>query len=363
MRVLVWGMQNNLGGTEAVIENIVSSLNGRIDFDFIVYEGIPNHRDVLVGTNRAVIVPAKRRDYRGYRAAMEQYFEDNSAQYDAVWSNLNILNNIDVLKLAYEHGIPRRILHAHSTGNEGALHQRILNRMNRRTIDEYVNERWACSRSVGNALFGNKLFTVVPNAIDMGKYAFDGEARQRVREELDLGDRFVVGAIGRLAPIKNHGFLLRATAELVKEDPRAALVIAGEGELLGSLSRQAEQLGINDNVVFPGPRSDVPALLSAFDVYAMPSHFEGVPVSFIEAQASGIPCIVSSAIGDEAIISGAVEKLATDSPEAWAKALLHAPCGRFAPDEELASRYDLARLGDFMASLFGIQDAKEHSAS
>ena len=363
MRVLVWGMQNNLGGTEAVIENIVTSLDGRIDFDFIVYEDISNHRDVLIGANRTVIVPSKRRDYRGYKSTLEQYFENNSARYDAVWANLNILNNIDVLKLAYEHGIPRRILHAHSTGNDGALHQRILDKVNRRTIDEYANERWACSRNAGNALFGNKPFTVVPNAIDLDRYAFDEEARQRVREELDLGDRFVVGAIGRLAPSKNHGFLLRATAELVKEDPHAALVIAGEGRLLGSLSRQAEQLGISANVVFPGPRNDVPALLSAFDVYAMPSHFEGVPVSLVEAQASGIPCIISSAIGDEAIISGAVEKLATDSPEAWAKALLHAPRGRFAPDEELASRYDLNRLGDFMASLFGIQDAKEHSAS
>lgn len=160
------------------------------------------------------------------------------------------------------------------------------------------------------------------NALDLNAYMFSPENRSATRAELGIDtDALVVGHVGRFAPQKNHGFLIEVFAELLKAHPDARLVLVGQGELEGEVRAKAKAFGVLDDIVFAGVRPDVPALLSAFDVLALPSLYEGMPNVVIEAQAAGLACAVSDTVTRQADVTGLVEYLPIDDPTAWTKAL------------------------------------------
>lgn len=176
-------------------------------------------------------------------------------------------------------------------------------------------------------MYGDKCFekgkvTVMPNAIDTEKFAYDPEARVVLREELGIPeDAFVVGHVGRFTYAKNHGFLLKIFAELLKQKSNSYLLLVGDGELKAKMENRTQDLGVAEKVVFTGSRLDTNKLYSVMDVFCLPSFYEGMPVVAWEAQANGLACILSKNISQEADLSRSVICLDPQKPKSWVAAL------------------------------------------
>lgn len=171
----------------------------------------------------------------------------------------------------------------------------------RRFIMPAANVKIAPSDLAAKFTFGNiKNVHILPNGLDTKTFEFSAESRQRTRQELNAQDKFVVGHIGRFNLQKNHKFLLEVFAQIKKQRKNAVLWLIGKGELEKQIRKQAKDLGILDNIEFLGVRSDIPALLSAMDVFVFPSLFEGMPNTVIEAQTNGLPCLIADTITKQA---------------------------------------------------------------
>ena len=146
------------------------------------------------------------------------------------------------------------------------------------------------------------------------------EITKEKRKELNISDdTLVIGPVGRFVEQKNHRFLIEVFAEVLKQKPDALLMLVGDGEKKKEIKEQINALGIEESVILTGIRSDVPALLSAMDVFVFPSFYEGMPNTVIEAQATGLPCVIADTITKEAGVTECVYyKSLTDSKDAWA---------------------------------------------
>lgn len=158
----------------------------------------------------------------------------------------------------------------------------------------------APSKEAAKFTFGNKAaekdVLYLNNGIPLKEYTYDDVERRRIRAEIGVDDNFLVGHIGRFANQKNHKELIEIFARLLEKQPSAHLMLIGEGELEQDIKENVESRGLSGRVHFMGVRKDVPALLSAMDVFVFPSFFEGMPNTVIEAQANGLPCVISDAI-------------------------------------------------------------------
>lgn len=166
----------------------------------------------------------------------------------------------------------------------------------------------------GNILYLN-------NGIALDKFSFSSENRKKIREELGLIDETLLGHIGRFAPQKNHATLIKIFSEYAKTNSEAHLMLVGEGELEDDIRNQIKQLGIADKVHFMGIRKDIPALLSAMDVFVFPSLYEGMPNTVIEAQANGLPCIIADTVTPEVVICKNVTMLSLSDLNSWVNAI------------------------------------------
>lgn len=161
------------------------------------------------------------------------------------------------------------------------------------------------------------------NGLDTELYRFNEENRSKVRKELDIEGKFVIGHVGRFSHQKNHEFLIEIFAEIKKKRNDAVLLLAGKGELEEKIRNKAKQMGLDDSVIFLGVRSDVPILLSAMDAFVFPSYFEGMPNTVIEAQTSGLFCLISDSITKEAMVTERVSMMSLNqSASQWANVLI-----------------------------------------
>lgn len=315
------------GGLEAVVMNYYRHIDrDRYQFDFIVDSDstlVPADEIESLG-GRVIEVPPYQKQPSNSRA-LEQLFRQE--KYQIVHSHMNALS-VFPLHAAAQAGVPIRIAHSHSTSGRGEYARNLLKAILRTQSNRYPTDRLACSRLAGDWLFGTNVpYTVIHNAIDLQQYAFDPAKREKVRQELGIGEKtFVVGNIGRLTEQKNQQYLIEAFANMLPERPDSALVIAGMGPLEEKLKSFVHEIGMEQWVHFVGQRSDADALYSAFDVFCLPSLYEGLPVVGVEAQASGVPCIFSTDVTDEVILTrGACMLNNKLAPEEWARALLKLP--------------------------------------
>lgn len=195
-------------------------------------------------------------------------------------------------------GVPKRIAHAHSALKEPRnLGRRCYEFVMGRLILHCATDFAACSPGAGRRLFGRKTWekrgVLLPNGICAEAFAFDEGKRQRIRTRYGLEGRYVIGHAGHLCPVKNQSFLLELLGELLEIRPNAHLLLLGEGEDREKLEEMARTLGLESRVTMPGNVGDVGAHLSAMDVFAFPSLYEGAPLALLEARANGLPCIVS----------------------------------------------------------------------
>src|SRR5690606_4659996 len=173
----------------------------------------------------------------------------------------------------------------------------------RMMMRDFPTHYFSCSNHAANWLFGTKMKevtpTIVPNAVDVKRFQFNPEIRNRLRTELNGENRFIIGHVGRFEKQKNHEFLIDIFYEIKKRKRNGMLVLVGEGILQSRVERKVKQLGLENDVKFLGVRKDIPELLQAFDIFLFPSLFEGLPVVLVEAQAAGLKSIVSNTITKE----------------------------------------------------------------
>ena len=244
-----------------------------------------------------------------------------------------------------------------------SLFFKILNKYDKFLARISSNVRFAPSELAADYLFGDnslKKYNVhlLKNGIDTSLFSFGDERRCKIRRELCLENRLVIGHVGRLEVQKNHKFLLEIFSEIVKIRDDSVLVMVGKGDLKGSIANYAKDLGISEKIIFTGIRKDVPDCLMSMDVMVFPSFFEGMPNAVIEAQATGLPCLVSDTVTKECRVTDIVEFLSLkQSPKVWAeKALQMVKCQvdrkMYAEKMRLAG-YDITDVADeFLRYMF-----------
>ena len=196
---------------------------------------------------------------------------------------------------------------------------------------------------------------IIPNAVDVRKYQFNPQKRTMMRNKLGVEDKLVIGCVGRFRTEKNQAFLLGVLKEVLEFEPSAILLFAGDGPLENDVKQKAIEMGIDDKCVFLGMRSDIPNVMQAIDVLVLPSLFEGLPVTGIEAQASGLHCVVSDGITKEMNVIGLVEYISLDAPpDEWAKSIIN--CAkqkrRDTFDDIKAAGYDIHTTASWLQEFY-----------
>ena len=250
----------------------------------------------------------------------------NERHYDVVHLNLYQGLSLYYCVVAQKAGVPMRIVHSHNTQlrKSGTRWLKmLLHAMGKQLFDGSATKRWACSRDAGKFLFpANSTFEVIPNGIATSVFRFDTERRRVMREDLGVSDAFVIGNIGRLSYQKNQWFLLDVLSEVLKVRPNSMLLLIGEGDKRAELEEKASCLRISEHVIFYGVTDKIPELLWAMDVFAFPSHLEGLGIVAIEAQAAGLPVICSEYIPEEAYATKLMQRQPLSTGAAgWANLL------------------------------------------
>ena len=330
-KVLIVGLSEIVGGTETFLINYYRKINREhIQFDFLTNkEHIAFEDEIRQLGGKIYKVLSPKAGYIKYKKSIRNFFEIHAKEYLAIWMNTSILINLDYLKYAKKYGIKSRILHSHTSRNfKGPLFG-FLHFINKKiSVKKYATDYWACATAAGKWFYTEDLlrtdsFCVISNAIDVDKYKYNESIRQLYREQLDLGDAFVLGTVGRLIPLKNHSFMIDILAEILKKRENSCLVLVGDGELFDALKEKANHMGIADKVKLLGSRQDVPQILQTMDVFLLPSEFEGLPLSLLEAQAAGLVCYASDVITDEVKVTSEVNYLPLESgAKKWADTIL-----------------------------------------
>lgn len=323
------------GGIEAVVMNYYRHMDrSRVQFDFYFAEDsrFPQEAELKELGAGIYRIPSYTK-VLSYQKTLRKAFREK--QYQIVHAHLSTMS-VFTLFAAWRAGVPVRISHAHSTANWGEGKKTLLKYLLRPFNKIFATHWFACGEAAGRWMYGDKAFdagkvTVMPNAIETEKFAYDEAARQALREELKIPqDAFVVGHVGRFTFAKNHRFLVEVFAELKKAKPEAWLLLVGEGELEEKVRSQVNEMGLQSSVVFTGVRQDVNKLYSAMDVLCMPSHYEGMPLVAWEAQANGLPCVLSDRMTTEAVrCENACRLPLTAGHDTWREAILTGH--RFAP--------------------------------
>lgn len=320
-KVLVVGIGCGYGGTETVVSRFVGAMSDRFAFD--TFSDVPlKQAEYSEGDNNIVRIPAKRKSPFSYAIQIRRFFKQHAHEYSAIWFNANSFSNITPLKLAAKYGIQKRIVHFHNTEVLGNVINRFLTDVHRDSVKHLSTKRLACSIEAGRFAYGESEFSVVPNAFDLASFGFSSENRFDVRKELSISDKdFVIGTVGRLAEQKNQSLLIRIMPQILHKRPNAKLVIVGEGPLKDTLKKETLSLGVQDKVIFTGARTDISRILSSFDVFVFPSRFEGLGISLVEAQANGLPCVISDQIPSFAVVSDSVLIRSLSDDLSWADAI------------------------------------------
>ena len=336
---------NLAGGIENYAMNYLRYMSDTVHMDFITHDC----KDAELrkeaeerGGYVFVVPPFSGRSLPNTLGILRKFFKKRGGRYDVIHCNMA---NAACFYFPYaaKAGIGVRILHSHQDRAADTTAHALRNMPLIAAGVPMATHRIACSRQAGDFLFGDRDYVVIRNAIEVQKFKFDINKRRNFRERYHLGDSVVLGNIGRLTEQKNQKKLLQVLSVLVNVmhlDYR--LVIVGEGHLLDSLIREAAALSVEDRVVFAGVMPDVTEALCGMDIFVLPSIYEGLGIVNIEAQASGLPTVVSAGVPDDADMGTLFSKVSLNaSDEIWAE---HIRKTRPQTDEERADHRLLDRI-------------------
>ena len=341
VRVLHVLGNTNLGGAESRIMDLYRHTDrNRVQFDFLVHSGEEGfyEKEIRELGGRIFRVPRFRiYNYFSYRKALKEFFQKHH-EFALVQGHMTSTAAI-YLPIAKKAGVKKTAAHARSAGVDKGL-KGTMTRFLRRNLADKADYLFTCSELAGISVYGEKAVRegktiFIPNAIDCAGFTFDPEKRKKMREELGLTDALIIGHVGRFHYAKNHEYLLRVFAELCRmsagadgstaetgADQKYHLILLGEGPLMEDTRKLAEELGVVDRVHFLGNHKNIADYYQAMDYFVYPSRYEGMPGTIVEAQASGLPCLMSDTICREVIVTELVETMSIEEePKAWAEVL------------------------------------------
>lgn len=331
-KILIFAGGLHIGGAERVAANISKyASDDMFEFHYLVFDCNENvyGPEIEAKGGRVFTLPLPNKGYLAYIRSVDALMKEH--QYAAVHSHTMFNSGIN-LAVARANRIPVRVAHSHTTKTETpvSIPQRVYEYLMRQLILCTATHRVGCGVDAGKWLFGAKAFErngyVMRNGIDTDAHAWSPENRARIRRQYGLENSFVIGHTGTLTRVKNQGFLIRLMPQILQIRPEAVLMLVGanEGENLENLQEIARECGVEDRVIFTGPVLNVNEYLSVFDVFAFPSTREGTPLSLLEAQANGLPCIVSENVPVDAFLTDLIRTLSLDDPQAWIEHLCSA---------------------------------------
>ncbi|MDI9470853.1 MAG: glycosyltransferase [Bacillota bacterium] len=326
VKILISGLSLKFGGIERYILNTAGCLSADgFIIDCIIHdEHLPYLPRLESMVRRFIYVPPRRNSVLTYNRALENALKQD--QYDIVWMHVSSLSDLALLQIATKHQVKVRIVHSHTTEDSGSWITKVLHRLNKANLRQ-ASALWACSRQSWNYMFAgmpDEKKYIAPNAIDPEDYAFRSQDRENWRLENGLDkDLFLFGSVSRLSAVKNLSFLIPLFARLQAEGTREfRYVIVGEGPEEAELRRLVEKYSLGRYVVFHGHSNDVARVYSALDCLLMPSLYEGIPFTLLEAQMSGLPVICSDRIDKDAVFTSRIFLTALESA-CWMETMLH----------------------------------------
>ncbi len=341
VRVLHVLGNTNLGGAESRIMDLYRHTDrNRVQFDFLVHSGEEGfyEKEIRELGGRIFRVPRFRiYNYFSYRKALKEFFQEHH-EFALVQGHMTSTAAI-YLPIAKKAGVKKTAAHARSAGVDKGL-KGIMTRFLRRNLADKADYLFTCSELAGISVYGEKAVRegktiFIPNAIDCVGFTFDPEKRKKMREELGLTDALIIGHVGRFHYAKNHEYLLRVFAELCRmsagaggstaetgADQNYHLILLGEGPLMEDTRKLAEELDVADRVHFLGNHKNIADYYQTMDYFVYPSRYEGMPGTIVEAQASGLPCLMSDTICREVIATELVDTMSIEKePKVWAEEL------------------------------------------
>lgn len=317
-----------IGGAEKVARDIgLHGMEAGYQIDYVVFgDEIGAYEPELLEKGcRIFHLPPPSQGYRDYVAALRKLVGENG--YQGIHCHTMFSSGWAML-VGRQLGVPVRIAHSHSIRGFERRNwlKNTYEKTMRRVILKNATHCIACGQQAGNWLFGEKDFArrgkVILNGIDTRRFAYNEEHRRAVRQELDLRDAFVIGHVGHLAAVKNQSFLLELLPKLLEKRPNARLLLLGEGNDRPMLEEKIRRLGMEDSAILTGNVPDVHRYLSAMDVFAFPSRYEGMPLSIVEVQANGLPCVISDRVPKDVFLTDLIHPLPLEDPAAWVETLL-----------------------------------------
>ncbi len=325
MRILhVFGVVN-LGGAESRIMDLYRTIDRtQFQFDFMVHTTKRGHYEDEIESMGGHVYRVPRfkiLNYQSYQQAWIHFFQTHN-DYEAVHGHMTSTATI-YLPLAKKAGIPVTIAHARSAGVEPGL-KGMATLFMRSNLGKKCDYCLACSTEAGSKVFGKKQNVIVlPNGIPTREYEYNPEIARRMRETLNIDGRWVIGHVGRFHYAKNHTFLIEVFFELKKREKRAVLLLLGEGSLMPELQEKVKHLNLEQDVLFLGNQTPIMEYYQVMDYFVLPSFYEGMPGVVVEAQCTGLRCLLSDSITREVAVTEEIYyKSLEESPQKWADFIL-----------------------------------------
>lgn len=321
-RLLFTGMTANPGGKESFILSAFRALGDDFECWFLADRPTLAYQDEITDLGgRIVTIRPRSQSPTGNLRDLRDLF--GAVAFEVVWSHQTVLNTIAPLGLAKRAGVPVRVMHSHSTQNMGTWVAATAHPVNKRLLGRVANRRFACSQVAAHWFYGTGEYQLVPNIFDVERFTFDPEERSLTRASLGLSpDTIALVHAARFGVEKNHELDLAVVAELRARGRDVVLLLVGDGERRPLVEDAVLREGLSEHVRFLGIRSDVPQLLQAADLMLLPSRFEGLPYTVLEAQAAGLPVLVSDRVSPDCRAGGEVRFVELEaSAGAWADAV------------------------------------------
>lgn len=313
------------GGLESMLMNYYRNIDRtKVQFDFLVHrQERHEYEDEIESLGGRIYRVSRLKPWSShYRREVLEFFRSHP-EYKIVHCHVDCMSAIP-LQAAKKAGVPVRIAHSHSSNQHVDL-KYLLKLYYKKQIPSAATDLFSCGEIAGKWMFGNHPFRILPNAIDAKAFSYNPQVRERMRREMGWKDELIIGHVGNFSEVKNHPFILDVLKELLDMGKNVKLFSVGEGYMFDSVLSKARKLQLEDAIFFAGNRGDVADCLQAMDVFILPSLHEGLPVTTIEAQAAGLPCLISDKVPIECKKTDLVKQIPLDrGPRFWAEEILKA---------------------------------------